>query len=160
MSNDRDLGRIDLEPGTAITAGDVQAMFRGMKNRQQSALAVHRSMVASGSLARHTRLEYRCHDHGCCLARVFDTPKGPAVYKPSFRYSPERNENTAPTARQRETLDGERRWREQADLLDVDPPAGQGVEYWLNCDHLLNHPLRSEQINADLLRDTRVIVLP
>lgn len=159
MNDERHLGRITIG-ADGVTADDVRDMLDGMRNRETSAMALHRSMEASGSLPRHTRLEYRCRQGGCLLVRVFDTPAGPAIYKPAFRYSPGRNTGTHPNARERLTTDGDRRWQESADLLDIDPPSGLGVELWTNCDHLLDHPLPSERINADLAGDTRVIMLP
>lgn len=159
-TNDRALGRIDVESLGGFTVEDARALINGMRNRTASALALHRQMDATGELARLTLLEYRCRSHGCLLARVFTTPVGPAVYKPQHRYSPGRNARTAAAARERLTTDGERRWVESADLLDVDPPPGLGVELWVNCDHLLDHALPSEQICLDLEGDTRVILLP
>lgn len=150
MSDERSIGRIDFDPAVGFTTEDAEDLLTGMYDRMASALALHRMLAATGDLPTATLLEYRCAERGCLLARVFPTPAGPAVYTPAFRHSPSRNESTAVAARAKLTNDGDRRWAERADLLDTDPPAGLGVELWLNCDHLLDRPLPSETINADL----------
>lgn len=161
MSTDRDraLGRVEIEPDGRFTTEDAQALRDGMKHRQRSALALHGLMQQSGQLPSATLLEYRCRRHGCLLLRVFQTPEGPGVFRPAFRRSPEANASSHATARKEHTSDGDRRWVAAGELLDVDPPTGLGVEWWTNCDHLLNAPIPSERINADLSSGTRGKVL-
>lgn len=152
QDDDRALGRIDYDPGDGFSLDDARDLAAGFRNRTASALAVHRQLDAAGMLSEHTLLEYRCHAsrRGCLLLRVFDTPVGPAVYKPPFRLSPDKNAGTHPAARAARTTDGERRWDANADLLDVDPPADAGVELWVSCDHVHRYSIPSERVNADL----------
>lgn len=148
--NDRELGKIEFDLHRGVSVEDAIAVREGMQNRENSALALYKMMRTSGQLPGKRLVEYRCRKQGCLVLDVFPTPAGPAVYLPAFRYSPTRNADTHPEARAKRTSDSERRWVESADLLDVDPPAGLGVEYWVNCDHLLDYPVPSERVNSDI----------
>ena len=111
--------------------------------RLQREQALEALAVAWWALPRSQRrrvafLEYYCQARLCLLLSVFQSPEGLMVALPRYRKSPERNEaGSAPSARARRTVDGDRRWKprvapmeEFADLLLPQ----LGVE--LNCDHL------------------------
>ena len=160
-ANDRTQGRIEIDPATGFTDEDARDLVAGFRNRTASALVIHRQLEAAGMLRQRTRLEYRCRSNrrGCLLLRVFDTPAGPAVYKPPVRYSPAKNAYTHPDARAKNTTDGDRRWEASADLLDTDPPAGAGVELWVSCDHVHNYVIPSERVNADLRKHSGGVIV-
>lgn len=155
------LGRVVFEPAVGITLDQARVVREGMQHREQSALAMYRAWRDSDDLGARRVVSYRCRAEGCLLLDVFSTPVGSAVYKPAFRFSPNRNDATHPQARATRTSDGDRRWVETADLLDSDPPAGLGVEYWTQCDHVLDHPLPAERVVSDCAtRRGEVIFLP
>lgn len=160
-NDERALGRIEVDPDTGFTLDDARDLAAGLRNRTASALAIHRQLDAVGMLRERTLLEYRCDSsrRGCLLLRVFETPVGPATYKPPVRFSPAKNANTHPAARAALTTDGDRRWEASADLLDVDPPAGTGVELWVSCDHVHQYAIPSERVNADLRKHRGGVVV-
>lgn len=107
-----------------------------------TALAVYRLLRDRGKLEHYRALTYRC-PHGCVLAHVLRTPHGAIVYQPSYRRSPTANTGTL-DAKSRNTLDGDRRWRERAFVLR------DWLTTELNCDHLMRVPLTPSQVRADL----------
>lgn len=132
------------EVGRIVWAGGAAETLRNQHaTRTSQLLALHRMLEASMMLKRATLVEYRCSQHRCLLGRIFDSPIGPALYLPSFRYSPQRNERTDVDARAGSTLDGERRWRESAEILT------DFLEPWLQCDHVLDFPLEPGRTIGD-----------
>ncbi len=165
VERDRRMGRIRSDAiNETFTLDDASALREGARHRAESVLVLYRLMTANpNAVKQQSLLEYRCRRGGCLLVHVFQTPDGPACYMPPFTYSPDRNADTHPEARDRLTSDSQRRrWAESGDLLDRNSPAGLGVELWLNCHHLLDHPLPSEQIVDDMRAAPRgaVIILP
>lgn len=127
---------------------DVVRFVGNYEQRKQSALALYRAMKATGMLRRAMLIEYRCPTpRGCLLLGIFATPHGPAWYTPPFKFSPERNARTSPEARSERTTDGDRRWRDRADLLDTEDP---WEDLALYCDHTLNTLLPLRRVVTDL----------
>lgn len=158
----REHGYVEFDPKVGFTLDDARALTNGTQRRESDALALHHNLQATGDLQRHTLIEYRCStDRHCLLLRVFRTPYGrPAFYKPPFRLSPKRNASTSPAARARRTSDGDRRWIESADLVDLGAPDGLGLELWLNCDHVSDYPLPAVALERDLATRRKKITLP
>lgn len=142
-----DIGRIEW----SVEA--TQALRGSATSRAAQLLAVHRMLDNASMLQRVTILEYRCQQRRCLLGRIFESPIGPALYLPTHRYSPERNEGTDVDARAVLTSDGERRWAESAEVLT------DFLEPWLNCDHVLDFPLAPGRTIVDAAEHRGEVVL-
>lgn len=144
-------GAVEFDRETGISEDQARAVVDGMQQRQGSALSTYRLYRNAGLLERQRILSYRCAAHRCLLLDMVRTPVGPAVFLPSFRFSPDANTETDATARLERTTDGERRWVERADTLAV-MPAGNGFDYWVNCDHVHNQPVPADDLHRMVTR--------
>jgi hypothetical protein len=101
----------------------IRAELDRVQLRSEECLALYRLLRAQGELRRQTLVEYRCASgRGCLLARVFNTPRGPFVFQPAYRYSQ--------AAADRRTRSGQREWPERASELPQPPLAIHTI-----CDH-------------------------
>jgi hypothetical protein len=116
----------------------LRADHAGARDLNQHFLALYRLMAERGALDGARQVEYRCRRARCLLARVCETPMGPFVYQPAFRYSRE--------AAARQTADGQQARPERAYALSDDPVLG-GLP--VVCPH--HHAaVAAETVHADL----------
>ncbi|CUR54664.1 hypothetical protein NOCA2210014 [metagenome] len=87
-------------------------------------------------LRRLLLAEWRCA-RGCLLIHVWQSPQGPLFYLPRYKQSRERNtERSVPSARAKNTLDGDRIWKPRAGELVALEEFGATVGMDIQCDHL------------------------
>jgi hypothetical protein len=102
-------------------------------------------------------VEYRCSNRrGCLLLHVW-RGEGQRLffYVPSYKNSPERNaRESVESARQKNTLDGDRIWKPKAGSLEALPEWGSAIGIGLQCDHLLPVTRTPTQLIEDAGRAT------
>jgi hypothetical protein len=130
------------------------AARRDATARSAEMLAFYRLLRETGELGNKRLLAVRCRRGRCLLLDIFQTPVGPAVCVPRVKFSESRNASTSPAARETRTTDGQRRWNEHADLLEV---AGNG--WTLSCDHALDRPLMLAELQNALARHEREMLI-
>lgn len=103
-------------------------------------------------------VEYRCpNKRGCLLLHAWEGASGRILfYVPAYKLSATRNqERTAASARQRNTLDGDRNWKPRSgDLTDLHE-WGPTVGLDLQCDHLEPVVVTAAEILDDAATATR-----
>jgi hypothetical protein len=103
-------------------------------------------------------VEYRCpNKRGCLLLRAWRSDDDRLLYYVcDYTLSPSRNaERTVESARKRNTLDGDRRWKPRAgDLSDL-AEWGASIGLDLQCDHLDPVVVNGSDVLADAARATR-----
>lgn len=135
---------IEFDLAAGISLDQVRSLIDGAKTRPVEMVALYETMKKTGELTRNRLVSYRC-SKGCLLLDVYQTPDGPAAYRPGFKYSPQANEATSPAARLTRTTDGDRRWVANADMV-LSPP----LSYLLACNHVQQLTLEAVTVHTDL----------
>ncbi|RFU23028.1 hypothetical protein D0Z06_04120 [Geodermatophilus marinus] len=108
-----------------------------LQEQEWEALAVTWSGLSRKEQRSVAVVQYMCVIRDCQLVTVFRAPVGLLVALPRYRKSPERNAESAASARAARTVDGERRWKGRVAPLDQFSDAQLpelGIE--VNCDHV------------------------
>lgn len=127
--------------------GTLGAMMRNADTATQQATDIYAALVTTGQLHTGTGrlLTYRCSEHRCALAHVFEVPTlGTVIGVPRHRTSPTETAATSnPAGRANHTEDGARRWVAHAAPVDLfaDPVVA--------CDHLRSVTIPRSAILAD-----------
>lgn len=91
---------------------------------------------------RYLTAVFQC-SRGDVLLYCYTTPLGVILYRPRYRFSPRINEQgSSEDGRAQNTIDGDRRWRENAFIL----PESELWSMWLNCDHVLRHQITYAEV--------------
>jgi hypothetical protein len=109
-------------------------------------------------LRRCLLVEYRCaNKRGCLLLHAWSNDDAAAFYYlPDYKLSRARNEErTVESARMRNTLDGDRRWKPRAGSLDGLAEWGESIGLDVQCDHLSPVAVRAKDILNDAAKATR-----
>lgn len=115
--------------------------------------AFYAMLKARGQLRSHRLLTYRCQRR-CLLLDVLRTSHGVIVHQPRYKLSPEVNEQTSsPDGRTNNTEDGDRRWRGHTFPVEF------AINFVLNCDHVNQHVLDRDQVQADVDATRREVVV-
>lgn len=116
--------------------GDWFSLVLKQHDERVDAIAdAHQQLVSNGLLSRVTVLRYMC-GRGCQLATVFRISGTTLCATRDYKYSPGMNEaQSVPTARVKNTLDGDRHW--PSHVFDVEALAEWGVHAGMsiNCRH-------------------------
>ncbi|MGX0781853.1 hypothetical protein ACUXOQ_001820 [Dermabacter hominis] len=120
----------------------------------QEARAFIGLLEKTGRKSSHLAIAYRCKKR-CTLFEVYRVPGGLIFRQPRYRLSPLENlRGSSEAGRKKNTLDGNRRWKEQVgDLVD-------GVRHEVNCDHVLKFPLAADDVLNDIEEGAREVTLP
>jgi len=135
-----------------VTGNLLKSMLEDLRAEQASALRAYQVLQDHKMINRARFITYRCESARCLLADVYQTPSGVAVYRSRYRNSPVSNElkSVAP-AREKRTVDGDRRWRETASLLSEFTGMGSLVWIPVSCDHIEEALILPAAIEAELL---------
>jgi hypothetical protein len=110
-------------------------LVRKNHDRNQALQDAHQHLANAGLLSRVTLHRYMCK-RGCQLATVFRVGGTTLCAVRDYKYSPGLNEaRSVPTARAKNTLDGDRWW--PSHVFDVDQLArwGDDAGMSMNCRH-------------------------
>lgn len=133
---------------------ELRAALDAMGDRSTLAQSIYDALVSTGKLSSHRVLTYRCRQR-CRLLEVLRTPRGIILAVAGYKLSPTANTSTAPSARAKRTVDGDRRWMARAIFIE------DAYNVGLNCDHVRSHVLDLATIEADLAAGrSEVVVAP
>jgi hypothetical protein len=120
-------------------ARQIEAVLAEMRQLSDQITTAYTSPEGRRAMQQSALLEYRC-PKGCLLLHVWRSPAGLMFYQPPYKLSPSLNEvRSSPSGRAKNTLDGERRWRATAGVLDEYRGWGPDTTLGLNCHHLNHH---------------------
>jgi hypothetical protein len=141
---------------SAAYAGTGQAIDR-MRAETDLIRAAYETMPREW-LRKLLLVEYRCpNKRGCLLLHAWRAHDGRLLYYVrDYVLSPTRNaERTVESARERNTLDGDRHWKPRAgDLSDLDK-WGSAIGLDLQCDHLDPVVVSAGDVLEDAAKATR-----
>lgn len=125
------------------------------EHRRRAAEAAYGALRGQGKLGSHRVLTYRCARR-CLLLDVlrFPEPVGIIVHQPRYKLSPTRNaESSSESGREKNTEDGDRRWRSR--FYGVD----ELLNAALTCDHLSHVVISRERIESDATSSRREVLI-
>lgn len=88
-------------------------------------------------LRRCLLVEYRCARRNCLLLRIFNSSNGPAVHRPSYTLTQERNmHRSSASGREHNTSDGFNHWRSSTGPWIPADNLGSDASWSLHCRHV------------------------
>lgn len=135
-----------------VTGNLIRSMLDNLRSEQANALRAYHVLQDHKMINRARLVTYRCQSARCLLADVYQTPAGVAVYRSRYRKSPASNDlRSVAQAREKRTMDGDRRWRETASLLSEFTGMGSLVWIPVSCDHIEEALILPAAIEAEVL---------
>lgn len=111
--------------------------------------AQHEAM-SNGQRRRLLLVEYHCAAKNCLLLRIWQSPHGPAFFRPAYTLTPERNlARSNEAGRANNTSDGFNRWKESAARWVSATGVKDQMGWTMNCRHVDAH-VRVAEIDKDL----------
>ncbi len=102
-------------------------------------VATYKALKATGKLKSVQVDKYLCRGSGCTLAVIFQVPGRVVCWVPAYKNSPTLNDAASvASARAKNTVDGDRRWRERGyNVGDLAEFTGGGMKAGIpvQCDH-------------------------
>lgn len=126
-----------------MTEDSLGALIDRMDDRQQQAESIYAALLTNERTRKKARtLVYRCPNRKrCALAEVYASPAGVLIHHPTYKLSPDLNEQeSSADGRAVNTTDGDRRWKVRTYFLEA------AANLTLNCDHVRGIIIEREHV--------------